>query len=93
MNYVKCVGLTLLSWDYPKGNGININIDQFERYPITTMITLTKREKDQLIAKDVILTNELEEKPNILVQLKISTIKYSAYYPKSISSATCNTIK
>ena len=26
VNYAKCVGLTLLSWDYPKNNGLKANI-------------------------------------------------------------------
>lgn len=75
INYAKCVGLTLLSWDYPKDNGMNKNIDKFGLYPITALTTLTKREKDQLIAQDIILTKELGEKPDILRQLKISPVK------------------
>ncbi len=75
INYGRCVGLTLLSWDYPKDGGINKNIDRFGLYPITVLTTLTKREKDQLIAQNIILTKELGEKPHILDQLKISPVK------------------
>ena len=42
INYAKCVGLTLLSWDYPLNNGIKDNIDSFDLYPITTLINLSK---------------------------------------------------
>ncbi|NOY47869.1 MAG: restriction endonuclease [Chlorobi bacterium] len=59
INYGKCVDLTLLSWDYPKDNGISKNIDKFGLYPITTLTTITKREKKLLIEKDIILTQEL----------------------------------
>ncbi len=75
INYAKCVGLTLLSWDYPKNNGMNKNIDKLGLYPITALTTLTQREKEQLIAKDVILIKELGEKRDILGQLKFSPIK------------------
>ncbi|MBD0778400.1 restriction endonuclease [Maribacter sp. ANRC-HE7] len=75
INYAKCVGLTLLSWDYPKNNGINKNIDEFSLYPVTALTTLTQHEKEQLIAMDVILIKELSEKTNILGQLKFSPNK------------------
>jgi len=59
INYGKCVGLTLLSWDYPEHNGLKANIDSLALYPITTLTTLTKKEKHQLIEKDFILVKEL----------------------------------
>ena len=75
LNYAKCVGLTLLSWDYPKDSGMSKNIDKFGLYPITALTTLTKLQKDQLITRNVILTKELGENPDILKQLKISPVK------------------
>lgn len=59
INYAKCVGLTLLSWDYPSNNGLKANIDTYALYPITTLTTLSKREKHELIAHDIILVKEL----------------------------------
>ncbi|TXE20296.1 ATPase [Psychroserpens burtonensis] len=59
INYAKCVGLTLLSWDYPKNNGLKANIDTLALYPVTTLTTLKKKEKHQLIENDVILVKEL----------------------------------
>ncbi len=75
IKYAKCVGLTLLSWDFPKNNGMKANIDAYALYPITTLTTLTGKEKDQLIAKDIILVKELGKKPDILGQLKFPPIK------------------
>ena len=59
INYAKCVGLTLLSWDYPSKNGIKENIDTYGLYPITTLTTLTLKEKHQLIENDIVLVKEL----------------------------------
>ncbi|WP_452227853.1 MULTISPECIES: restriction endonuclease [unclassified Lacinutrix] len=59
INYAKCVGLTLLSWDYPKNNGLKANIDSLALYPVTALTTLNKKEKHQLIELDVILVKEL----------------------------------
>ena len=59
INYAKCVGLTLMSWDYPKNNGLKSNIDSMALYPVTTLTTLNKKEKHELIEKDVVLVKEL----------------------------------
>ncbi len=75
ISYAKCVGLTLLSWNYPKGSGMSKIIDRFGLYPITTLTTLNKREKEQLIAHDIILTKELGERSDILRKLKIPLVK------------------
>ena len=71
IDYAKCVGLTLLSWNYPKDNGISKNIDKYGLYPITTLTNLTKREKRLLIEKDIILTKELLKSLDSLQDLHI----------------------
>ncbi|MFK5959011.1 MAG: restriction endonuclease [Lutibacter sp.] len=75
INYAKCAGLLLLSWDYPKNNGIKNNIDEFGLYPITVLTSLTKREKKLLIENDVILTKELLETSIILKKIGFSDVK------------------
>ncbi|MCF6295845.1 MAG: restriction endonuclease [Flavobacteriaceae bacterium] len=75
INYGKCVELILLSWNYPKGNGISKNIDAFGLYPITTLTTLTKKEKKRLIESDIILTQELAFASHKLKQLKFPATK------------------
>jgi len=73
INYGKCAGLILLSWDYPKNNGISENIDHYGLYPITTLTSLTKNEKKLLIENDIILTQEL-----LLVAHKLKKLHFSA---------------
>ena len=75
INYAKCVGLTLLSWDYPKNNGLKANIDTHTLYPLTTLTTLTKKEKHRLIKKDVILVKELLSASNKMKNIGLSDIK------------------
>ena len=72
IDYAKCVDLTLLSWDYPKNNGIKNNIDKYGLYPITTLTSLTKKEKIQLIEKNIILVKELSKMPESLNHLGFS---------------------
>ena len=72
INYGKCIGLTLLSWDYPKNNGISKNIDKFGLYPITVLTSIKKNEKIELIKRNIILVKEILENPEILKDLKFT---------------------
>jgi hypothetical protein len=71
IRYGKCIGLSLMSWDYPLGNSIKNNIDSFGLYPITTLINLSKEEKISLISKDIILVKELYENKIILEKMQL----------------------
>lgn len=55
----KCAGLYLLSWDYPKQNGLKDRIDRLGLYPITVSTLLTKREKQFLLNRNIVLCREL----------------------------------
>ncbi len=75
INYGKCVGLNLLSWDYPKDNGLKANIDTYALYPITTLTTLSKKEKHQLIDSDVILVKELVNASGKMKHIGLSDLR------------------
>lgn len=75
LNYGKCIGLTLLSWDYPKNNGLKANIDSLALYPVTTLTTLSKKEKHQLIENDVILVKELINASEKMKDIGLSEVK------------------
>lgn len=57
--FALCAGLHLLSWDYPKGNGLKDKIDLLKLYPITVSTLLSKREKQFLLSRDVVLCKDL----------------------------------
>ena len=57
--YGNCAGLYLLSWDYPKNNGLKDRIDRLRLYPITVSTLLSNREKQFLLSRDVVLCREL----------------------------------
>ncbi|NBG66314.1 restriction endonuclease [Acidiluteibacter ferrifornacis] len=75
IQYANCVGLELLSWNYPANNGINKLIDSYGLYPVTTLTTLTKREKELIMENDVILVKELVDSPAILDKLAFSAVR------------------
>ncbi len=71
LQYGKCVGLLLTSWDYPRGDGLKDRIDKSGLHPLTALTTLTKAEKTKLLDKGIVLCKELHENPTILDQIDI----------------------
>ncbi|RED49364.1 restriction endonuclease [Seonamhaeicola aphaedonensis] len=75
IQYGSCANLYLLSWDYPKNDGLKDRIDRLALYPITVSTLLTKREKQFLINRDIILCRELIGDVFYLDHLGISEIR------------------
>lgn len=70
--FANCVGLDLLSWDYPKTNSLKTKIDNNALYPVTCLTTLTMVEKEKLLILDIILAKQLIDSPEMLVSIGIS---------------------
>ena len=72
IQYSKCCGLFLLSWDYPENNGLKDRIDRLGLYPITVSTLLSNREKQFLLSRNVVLCRELIHDKFYLDHLGIS---------------------
>jgi len=72
LQYGNCAGLKLLSWDYPKNEGLKDRIDRLALYPITVSTLLTQREKQFLLSRDVVLCRDLINDDFYLDHLGIS---------------------
>lgn len=72
IKYGNCVGLNLLGWDFPKGNGLKERIDKLGLYPITVSTHLSGREKQFLLSRDVVLCRQLLKDNFFLDQLEVS---------------------
>lgn len=71
IQYGKCSNLKLLSWDYPKGQGLKDRIDRLGLYPITVSTLLSEREKNFLLSRDIVLCQDLVNDNFYLDQLEI----------------------
>ena len=76
--YAECVGVKLLSWDYPKHNNLHDRIQRAGIYPITVLQSISPSQIESLIAREVILCSDILEKPYLLRHLHISTKKQEA---------------
>lgn len=73
--YATCMGIQLLSWDYPKRNNLHDRIQRAGIYPITTMSSLTATQISTLIARDIILCQDLLAQQHVLLNLHLSAEK------------------
>lgn len=75
LEYGKCIGLKLLSWDYPKDDGLKDKIDRLGLYPITVSTLLTNREKQFLLSRDLVLCRDLIGDAFYLDHLGVSEVR------------------
>lgn len=78
--YGNCIGLYLLSWDYPKNNGLKDRIERLRLYPITVSTLLTKREKQFLLSTNMVLYRELIGNVFYLDHLDVSDTRKQKNY-------------
>ena len=71
----KCSGLKLLSWDYPKGNSLKDMVDVSGLHPLTSLKSLTSKEKIHILEQGVVLCKELTEE--ILLRSNVNRRKFS----------------
>ncbi len=76
--YANCVGVKLLSWDYPKKNNLHDRIQRAGVYPITVLASLSTSQIATLLQHDCILTHDIVVKPHILRHLHTTPSKIEA---------------
>jgi hypothetical protein len=72
IDYGKCAGLNMVSWDYPRGNSLKELVEASGLFPITVLTSLTQKQKDILLQHDVVLCRQLLEKPEAFGRLGLS---------------------
>ena len=73
--YGKCVGLNLVGWDYPHHDSLKFKIDTLGLFPITALITLTRKEKEKLLNQGIVLCKELVQNQHKLDEIGIEKSK------------------
>lgn len=70
-DYGKCAGLHLVSWDYPQKNSLKAMIEKHNIFPVTILTHLTKKDKEYLLEKGIVLCRQLQKTPEILNALSL----------------------
>lgn len=76
--YAECVGVKLLSWDYPKHNNLHDRIEKAKIYPITVLQSLSAVQIETLLARNIVICKDIVDHPHILRHLHLSTKKQEA---------------
>jgi hypothetical protein len=71
ITYGTCVGLKLVSLDFPKEGSLRGMIEKAGLYPLTCLTSLTQQEKKILLEKKVVLCREICHHPQYLDELNI----------------------
>ena len=73
--YGTCMGMFMLSWDYPEQESLKSLIDQSGLHPITSLLSITKYEKQQLLDKGIVLCKSLSGNKKALMEIHISDLR------------------
>ena len=69
IQYAECIGINLVSWDYPEKRSLKDWIDQSGLHPITSLQSLKKREMKILLDANIVLCRDLDEQKPLLLKL------------------------
>lgn len=73
--YGECSGLKLLSWDYPRGEGLREIIDREHIFPITVLTRLSTLDKQKLMERGVVVCRQIHNNPSFLDILELTADK------------------
>ena len=93
LQYGTCAGLKLLSWDYPKHEGLKDLISEVNLHPITCLSTLHKEEKQFLLEKNVVFCMQLCEDNKILDPLGLDNRQQNKVLKEARAICNYNTIE
>ncbi len=66
LQYGRCAGLFMLSWDHPNEHSLKDRIDRSGLYPITCLSTLANADKQRLLEDGIVLCREICADPSVL---------------------------
>jgi hypothetical protein len=78
VTYGTCVGLTMLSWNFPNHDNLHDRIQRAKIYPITVLQRLSSAQAQILIDHGVLLCADIVQQPSVLKRLHLPDEKQSA---------------
>ena len=72
IQYASCVGMELISWDYPKNKSLQGWIERTKLYPVTVLASLRTREKIDLMSKGAILCKQIVDNHELLLSAGVT---------------------
>lgn len=64
--YGTCAGLHMVSWNFPEKGNLKNLVEKNGLFPVTALTGLNRKQKQELVSRDIILVDHLEGKPELL---------------------------
>lgn len=71
LSYALCEGIDVLSWTYPQDSSLRDLIEKYKLYPLTQLSFLSLSQKQELLAKDIVLVKQICADPALLGQISL----------------------
>lgn len=71
ISYAYCSGMSVVSWDYPAGKSLRDLIEESNLSPITSLISLSQSQKQQLLKKGIVFSKNIIDNQNSLYELHL----------------------
>ncbi len=75
VDYGKCAGLHLVSWNYPRGHSLREMIEKEGFFPVTALTTLNKLQKQTLLDDGIVLVRQICNDPGVANRLEMNPQK------------------
>ncbi len=75
LDYGRCVGLRMVSWNYPPNESLKDLVETTGVFPVTVLTLLNRKQKQALLEKDIVLCRQLRDRSGLLDQLDLSDSK------------------
>ena len=75
IQYGICAGMKLISWNYPEKGNLKELIEESRLYPVTSLSSLTKAEKKQLLEKGIVMSKDLPAHQKVLEEMRCKPSK------------------
>jgi len=72
IRFAESTGLVAVGWDYPKGRGLKVLLDESGLLPLTCLTSLPRSQKRALLARGFVLCRDLVRRPELLARLGLS---------------------
>jgi len=72
IEYGKCAGLTMVGWNYPHDKNLQDFIEETGLHPVSSLTTLSKKEKQKLYEKGVVLCRAIGKEDSHLKGIGLS---------------------
>lgn len=71
INYANCVGMRVMSWNYPEEKSLRSLIEKWKLHPITVLDSLSSSQKQELLTEHVVLCKEIIDNDSVLDVLNL----------------------